>query len=156
MSRIRSLSALLLIAAGGPLRADELRLHAVLNGGSVISATASTATGEAKAVLQDDGKLRISLVYGGLASDATGAALHTGTRVGNGPAVMPLDVRTNQTVGSLVNEELTLSADVAASMRAGNTYIVITTIDYPSGAIRGQLIPQPMRLPSVPEPEENP
>jgi|GEM_PF-885615 len=147
--------ALLLLAVGiGPLHATELRLHAVLNGASVVSATDSKATGEATAVLRDDGKVRINLVFAGLASDVTTAALHTGTSAENGPAVMPLDVGKNQTVGSLVNSELTLSDEVAASMRAGETYIVITTIDHPAGVIRGQLMPQPVRLGDKPEAEE--
>ena len=43
-----------------------------------------------------------------------------------------------------------LTDDVAQSMRAGNAYIVVTTVDHPSGAIRGQLVPQPVRLPNTP------
>ena len=153
----RRIAALVFATCIGPLHAADLRLHAVLDGGTVISATDSKATGEATAILHDDGKVRINLVFGGLASNVTGAALHTGTKAENGPAVMPLDVRKDQTVGSLVNSEVTLGADAAASMRAGDTYIVITTIDYPAGAIRGQLIPQPVRLqtPAQTEPEES-
>jgi hypothetical protein len=147
-TRMKWIHALGLIGlfAVAPLHAAELRLHALLDGASVVSATGSRATGEAKAVLQDDGTLRINLVFGGLVSGVTGVTLHTGARTENGPEVMPLDVPGNQTVGSLVNETLTLSDDVAASMRAGNTYIVVSTIDFPEGAIRGQLIPQPVRL----------
>jgi CHRD domain-containing protein len=148
-------ATLLLCAGAGSLHAAELRLHALLDGSTVVSATDSSATGEAKAVLQDDGKVRINLVFGGLSSNVISAALHTGASNANGPAVVPLDVRTNQTVGSLVDEEITLSDDVAASMRAGNTYILVNTIDHPSGAMRGQLIPQPVRLPSEPELEES-
>lgn len=145
---VLALLALGAVAAGA--HAADLRLHALLDGASVVSATDSKATGEAKAVLQDDNTLRINLVFGGLASNVTGAELHTGARSENGPAVAPLDVRENQTVGSLVETELTLTDDVATSMRAGNAYILVTTVDHPSGAIRGQLIPQPVRLPDAP------
>lgn len=137
----------------GPVYAGDVNLHAVLDGSTVISATTSKATGEATAVLRDDGKVRINLVFGGLASNVTGVALHTGTKAENGLKVMPLDVRKDQTVGSLVNSQVTLTPDVAASMRQGNTYIVVTTIDYPSGAIRGQLLPQPVRLGTQPAAE---
>lgn len=159
MTSGRYLTILLLAACIGPLhtpelRAAEERLHAVLDGARVVSATDSKATGEATAVLRDDGKVRINLVFGGLASDVTGAALHTGTSAENGPAVIPLDVRKNQTAGSLVNEQLTLSEDVATSMRAGETYILINTVDHPLGAIRGQLIAQPVRLRDLPETAE--
>lgn len=145
---VLALLALGAVVAGA--HAADLRLHALLDGASVVSATDSKATGEAKAVLQDDNTLRINLVFGGLASNVTGAELHTGARSENGPAVAPLDVRENQTVGSLVETELTLTDDVATSMRAGNAYILVTTVDHPSGAIRGQLIPQPVRLPDAP------
>ncbi len=134
----------------GPVYAEDLQLHAVLDGSTVVSATTSKATGEATAILRDDGKVRINLVFGGLTSKVTGAALHTGTKAENGPNVMPLDVRKDQTAGSLVNSEVTLTPDVAASMRQGDVYIVVTTIDYPSGAIRGQLMPQPVRLGTQP------
>jgi hypothetical protein len=144
------LAGVLLGVCIAPVYAQDLNLHAVLDGATVVSATTSKATGEATAVLRDDGKVRINLVFGGLTSNVTGAALHTGTKAENGPKVMPLDVRKDQTVGSLSNSELTLTPDVVASMRNGDTYIVVTTIDYPSGAIRGQLMPQPVRLETQP------
>lgn len=144
------LPALLLLACFGQASAAGLRLHATLNGANVISATDSKATGEATAELEAN-KVRINLVFGGLASDVTGASLHTGTTAENGPAVMPLDVRKDQTVGSLVDEQLDLTEEVAQRMRDGQTYIVVTTVDHPAGAIRGQLLPQPVRLGDEPE-----
>lgn len=147
----RYLSIMLLATCVAPLQAAELRLHAVLDGRHVVSATSSPATGEATVVLQDDGRLRLNLVFGGLVSNVTGVSLHTGTRAENGPIAMPLDGPTNQTQGAMVNEDLTLSEDVASRMREGETYLVVTTIDDPAGAIRGQLIPQPVRLSDQPE-----
>jgi hypothetical protein len=144
------IAVLVLCVVAPSAHAVEVRLQALLDGASVVSATDSKATGEAKAVLQDDNTLTINLVFGGLDSNVTGAELHTGARSENGPSVAPLDVRENQTVGSLVDTELTLTDDVAASVRDGNAYIVVTTVDHPSGAIRGQLIPQPVRLPASP------
>lgn len=150
----RCLPALLLAACIGQAHAAELRLHAVLSGASVVSATDSKATGEASAVLQDDGKVRINLVYGGLTSDVTSASLHIGTSAENGPPALPLNVREHQTVGSLVDEDLQLGEAVAQRMRDGETYILVNTIDHPSGAIRGQLTPQPVRLGDQPEEAE--
>ena len=148
------LTAVLLAAGIDPAHAADLQLRAILNGANVVSATDSPATGEARATLRDDGTLRINLVYGGLASDVTGASLHTGTSAENGPQALPLDVRTHQTVGSLVDEELPLDAAVAARIRAGETYLVVETVDHPDGAIRGQLVPQPVRLDTQAEEEE--
>ena len=146
--------ALLMIT--GAASAAELRLHAVLDGASVISATDSRGTGEASAVLSDDNKLRINLVFGGLASNVTGAELHLGNRSENGVAIAPLDVRTNQRGGSLVNADVTLTPDAAASVRDGNSYVLVTTNDRPAGEIRGQLLPQPVRLPDTAVPPTNP
>lgn len=140
------IAALVLVAGAQPVFAAELRLHALLDGASVVSATDSKATGEATAVLGDDNKVRITMVFGGLTSDVTGASLNLGSSSENGPVVLPLDVRKNQTSGALVNEVLTLPPDAADSMREGNTYLLITTNDYPAGIIRGQLLPQPVRL----------
>lgn len=141
-----SIALLLLSTVAGAASAADLRLHALLDGASVISATDSKGTGEASAVLTDDNKLRINLVFGGLASDVTGAALHLGNSSENGAAVAPLDVRANQRGGSLVNEDVTLTPDAAASVRDGNSYLLVTTNDRPAGEIRGQLLPQPVRL----------
>ncbi len=35
-------------------------------------------------------------------------------------------------------------------MRAGESYVVIGTIKYPNGALRAQLMPQPVRLDQAP------
>ena len=148
--------ALLMITLAGGASAAELRLHAVLDGASVISATDSKGTGEATASLTDDNKLRINLVFGGLASSVTGAELHLGNRSENGAVVAPLDVRTNQRGGSLVNADVTLTPDAAASVRDGNSYLLVTTNDRPAGEIRGQLVPQPVRLPDMATPPTTP
>ena len=152
MKIVVSIATLLLAMAGCPAFAADQRLHAVLDGASVISATDSKGTGEASAVLTDDNKLRINLVFGGLASEVTGAALHLGNSSENGAAVAPLDVRTNQRGGSLVNQDVTLTPDAAASVREGNSYLLVTTNDRPAGEIRGQLLPQPVRLQSTAPP----
>lgn len=151
MQSRRYLPMLALAACLGHGHAGELKLEAVLNVGNVVSATESQATGEATAVLDDDGVLVLNLVYGGLASDVTSASLHVGKSSENGLSAAVLDVRENQTVGSLVDARLTLEESVAQRMRDGETYILVTTADHPDGAIRGQLVPQPVRLGDEPE-----
>lgn len=126
--------ALVLALSSTPALAQTLRLQATRNGASV-SATDSKATGEARAVLEDDGDERIDLVFGGLGSDVTSATLHTGAASESGPVVATLDVRKNQPRGSLVNEQMRVTPEVAQRMRDGEA-IVISTIDFPGGAIR--------------------
>lgn len=143
------------VFATGNAAAATLRLHATLAANRVVSASDSPATGEARATLDDDNHLRLSLAYGGAVSTVTGVALHVGTPDSAGAAVVPLDVRDDGNGGSLVDARVTLADTVAASMRAGSTYLQVDTIDHPLGAIRGQLLPEPVSvrdLPRAPQP----
>lgn len=140
------IATLLIALTGTVASAADLRLHALLDGASVVSATESKGTGEATATLTDDNILRVTLVYGGLETNVTGASLNLGSSAENGAVVLPLGVRTGRPSGALVNARLTVPPEAAAAMRAGNTYLLIDTTDHPDGAIRGQLLPQPVRL----------
>lgn len=140
------IAAALLVLAALPAQAQSTRLQATLNGTSVVSATDSKATGEARAMLEEDGDVAIDLAFGGLASNATGAALHAGAAGENGPLLAQLDVGTDQPQGAVVDARLRLSAEDAQRMRDGETYVVVSTIEFPAGAIRGQLLPQPTTL----------
>lgn len=143
-----------LAIACGPAAAADLELHATLDGSRVVSATDSTGSGEAHAWLGDDGRVRIELVFGGLESGASGAALYAGEATENGDLVAELDVAPDLVRGRLDDIEITLSPDAAEQMRAGETYLQIETPGFPDGAIRGQLLPQPVRLDDAVEPEE--
>lgn len=147
--RMHLLLAFVLVA--GNAQAATLRLHATLAAANVVSSSDSPATGEARATLDDDNHLRLSLVYGGAVSTVTGVALHVGTPDSAGPAVVPLDVRDNGNGGSLVDARIDLTDNVAASMRAGSTYLQVDTIGRPLGAIRGQLLPEPVSLRDLPQ-----
>lgn len=139
-----------LALAVSPAIAQEVVLRGSLDGGNVISATESRASGEVAAVLDEDGALQIDLVFADLELGATGAALHTGKYNENGPMVAPLDVDTGATAGRIVGEQIALTPLTAAAVRTGDSYVVISTIEHPDGAIRAQLMPQPVRLDSLP------
>ncbi|MGN6513524.1 MAG: CHRD domain-containing protein [Lysobacteraceae bacterium] len=148
-ARLPVLFALLLLA--GAAQAATVRLHATLDARSVVSSSDSPATGEARATLDEDNRLRLDLVFAGVASTVTGVALHVGTPDSAGPAVVPLDVRMDGNGGSLVGARITLADSVAASMRAGSTYLQVDTIGRPQGEIRGQLLPEPASLDDLPQ-----
>lgn len=151
-------AALALVAS--PASAQEVVLRGVLDGGNVISATESSASGEVVAVLDDDGTLQLDLVFAGLEIGATGAALHTGRYNENGPMVAPLDVDSGATAGRIAGQQIALTPLTAAAVRAGDSYVVIRTIQYPDGAVRAQLMPQPVRLEgpraAIPSPPREP
>ena len=139
----------MLLGMAGAAHAADVRLHAVLDSTPMVPATDSSGSGEARAVVRDDGTVRISVAFAGLESLVMAVELHTGASNATGPAVAKLDVR-ETSAGMAVNQQLTLDAGPAADMRAGNSYILVTTADRPSGALRGQLVPQPVRLPAAP------
>jgi len=139
-------AALALTATANPVIAQEVVLRGTLGGGNVISATESTASGEVAAVLDDDDTLQLDLVFAGLELGATGAALHTGKYNENGPMVASLEVDSGATAGRIMDQQIALTSLTAAAVRAGDSYVVISTIQYPNGAIRAQLMPQPVRL----------
>ena len=139
-----------LVPAGAS--AADLKLRGMLNATNVVSATESPATGEVRAMLQDDNDLRIDLIFSDLQESPTGAALHVGLSNENGALVqrMDLDLDATEDSGRVVGAELAVSDTVADRIRAGEAYVVITSIVHPEGIIRGQLIPQPLRLPEPP------
>lgn len=146
------LTAALACALIAPTAADaaELKLRALLNGGNVVSATESLAAGEARAMLDDDNGVRVDLIYSDLEEKATGAELHVGKSNENGTAIEKLALDINQSEGRVVGALFDVSPEVAERIRAGEAYLVITTIEHPDGVIRGQLVPQPVRLPEPP------
>lgn len=143
------------LAAPAGANAADLSLRALLNAASVVSATESAATGEARAVLEDDNDVRLYLVYGDLGERATGAALHVGKPTENGALVekLDLDLDVDDGSGRVVGAQFDVSAETAARIRAGEAYVVVNTIQHPDGAIRGQLVPQPVRLSESPPTE---
>ena len=147
-------TTLLLFALATPAAGADLELHATLDGANVVSATESNGTGEAHAWLADDNRVRIEMAFGGLASGATGATLMEGKATENGDLVAELAIGDDLVSGRLDDIEIVLSPEVAGQMRLGETYLQVETSEYPDGAIRGQLVPQPVRLESQVEPEE--
>ncbi|NUS38057.1 MAG: CHRD domain-containing protein [Lysobacter sp.] len=146
----RLLIGALLFCACASAGAATVRLHATLAARNVVSASDSPATGEARGTLDDDNHLRLTLVYGGATSTVTGVALHVGTPDSAGPVAVPLDVHRDGSGGSLSDARIDLTDSVAASMRAGSTYLEVDTVDHPLGEIRGQLTPQPASLADLP------
>lgn len=163
MSRPMLIAILASALAGAlaPLGANaaDTRLRGLLNAGNVVSATESQATGEARAMLEEDNDMRVDLVYSGLEERATGAALHVGKPSENGALVekIEVDLDTEGDSGRVVGAQFTVSTEIAARIRAGEGYLVITTIKHPAGLIRGQLTPEPVRLPptvpALPQPK---
>lgn len=135
-----------LVAIATPAAAAELNLRGSLAGTNVVSATESPATGEVAAVLEDDNDLRVDMIYSGMATNATGAALHVGKAGENGTRIAPLAISTGTTEGQLRGAVVRLTPQVAAQVRTGQAYVQIVSLDEPDGVVRAQLNPQPTSL----------
>ncbi|MFD0739401.1 CHRD domain-containing protein [Lysobacter koreensis] len=144
--------AVLACALLAPVAANaaELKLRALLSGSNVVSATESPAVGEARVMLADDNGVRVDLVYSELEEKAIGAELRIGKANENGSVIEKLDLDVDESDGRVVGALFDTSPEEAARIRAGEAYLVITTIEHPNGVIRGQLVPQPVRLPEPP------
>lgn len=150
----RSLFLLATLLVASQSGAADLTLMAVMDGASVVSATESKASGQARAVLDENGKVTMDLAFVGLASEATSVELLMGKATENGIVVGALDVGSGKSGDSKSGLALTLTPEQEQAMRDGMTYVTVRTIDYPGGAIRGQLTPQAPTLlgtPIVPE-----
>lgn len=149
----RTWLSLVLLAGIAPALAADLSLQGQLAGGNVVSSTESPATGEVRAMLDDDGTLTLQMGYAGLGEDATGAALHVGTISENGRKVADLPLPATG-AGGRIDTTLDLSDDDAGRVRAGEAYVQVSTLGHPDGAIRAQLMPQPVELDDLPVPPE--
>ncbi len=130
------------LAVAAQAHAMELQLMAQLDGRSVVSATESRGSGQAMAMLAEDGKLTLDIAFTGLAANATHVELLLGQASENGVLIGPLDVGEGKTGASKSGLQMTLTPEQEQAMRDGMTYVMVRTIDFPGGAIRGQLVPQ--------------
>ncbi len=139
---VRNLFLCAALGVAAHSHAADLTLMAMMNGANVVSATESKASGQARAVVDEDGKVTLDLAFTGLASEATSVELLMGKPTENGVVIGALNAGSGQTGDSKTGLALTLTPEQEQAMRDGMTYVAVRTIDYPGGAIRGQLVPQ--------------
>ena len=109
-------------------------------------ADARPPVGEARAVVDEDGDVRIDLVVSGLTERATSATLHTGDAGDNTEQVARLDVVADGSEARIIGGTADLTPIVAQQVRNGAAYIVLRTSEHPDGVLRAQLAPQARTL----------
>ena len=121
-------------------RVARTDLRADLSGAAVVPATASGATGYLEGVYRPSTQVfeyRLNLV--GLSGPVSGGALHgPAAPGGTAPAVSPINI---PIYDYTVRDGATLTRDQAAELLAGRWYVSVSTLQYPGGEIRGQLLP---------------
>ncbi|WP_133478240.1 CHRD domain-containing protein [Cognatilysobacter segetis] len=149
MHRLATSIALLLLTLPLCVSAQEVRLRGMFSLVRAPAADTRPPTGEARAVVDEDGRVRVDLVVAGLTERATSATLHTGDAGENTEQVARLDVAADDGEARVIGGRVDLTPLVAQQVRAGSAYIVLRTSEHPDGFLRAQLAPQARTLGSV-------
>lgn len=127
-----------------PTQANDFT--AFLSGAREVSPVFTTATGVVEASLNGD-ELTLSGTFEGLSTPIqpvgqTGVHIHAGFTGQNGPVeiVLSPELSAGNTAG-VFNQTVTLTSDQRALLQNRGLYINIHTERYPSGELRGQLLP---------------
>lgn len=108
---------------------------ATLTGASEVPPNASTATGTANLVYNENTKMfTLTMTYAGMTANA--AHIHKGAVGVSGPPVFPLSNLTSP----ITYTSPALDATQQSDLKAGLYYVNIHSDAYPDGEIRGQLL----------------
>jgi hypothetical protein len=134
--RLFSLALCVLLTAAGVAHAQTYTAH--ITGAQEVPVSGSTASAQGRVVI-DEGALTMTFTveFSGLSSNQTAAHIHTGAIGVNGGVAIDLGV-VGGTGGTLGNT-VAITQGQIDSIRAGQTYINIHSINFPGGEIRGQL-----------------
>lgn len=124
----------------GEPRVPLTDLRATLSGATVVPPSASGAKGYLEGVYRPSTQVfeyRLNLV--GLSGPVSGGALHGPASPGEtAPAVSPINI---PIYDYTIRDGATLTREQAADLLAGRWYVTVTTLQYPAGEIRGQILP---------------
>jgi hypothetical protein len=140
---------LLLLALPLFAPAQDIHLRGTFNLLRAPAADMRPPSGEARAVVDDDGRVRVDMVVSGLTERVTSATLHAGDAADNTEQVARMDVAADAGEARIIGGRVELTPLVTQQVRAGNAYILLHTSEHPDGFLRAQLGVQPRTLGSV-------
>lgn len=124
----------------GEPRVERTDLRAALSASAMVPPGTSGATGYLEGVYRPSTQVfeyRLNLV--GLSGPVSGGALHGPAAPGEtAPAVSPINI---PIYDYTIRDGVTLTRQQAAELLAGRWYVSVSTLQYPGGEIRGQLLP---------------
>lgn len=107
----------------------------------------SGASGIANLLIDTNtGAVSGSVTVSGLTGRTTAAHIHAGFAGANGGVISPLEESANNSLVWLVPQGTTFDAPALASLSNGELYINVHTIANAGGEIRGQIIPEGVRI----------
>jgi hypothetical protein len=130
-------SALSMMLAAGPARAEVVTYSAALTGAEEVPPNDSAGTGQVEATFDTESRLfQWTITYDGLTGEATAAHFHGPAGQGeNAPPVLPIE----GSLASPIAGEATLTEEQAGDLQKGLWYFNVHTAEYPDGELRGQL-----------------
>lgn len=152
MRRFLLRSLPLLLALPFAAVAQDVHLRGMFTLLRAPAADTRAPVGEARAVVDEDGDVRVDLVVSGVTERVTSATLHSGTAGENTEHVARLDVVADGEEARIIGGRADLTPLVAQQVRSGAAYIVLRTSEHPDGYLRAQLAPQARTLGSVSNP----
>lgn len=102
--------------------------------------------GEVRALVDEDGDVRVDLIVSGMPERATSATLHLGRGGESSEQVARMDVVVDGTEARIIGGTADLSPLVATRVREGDAFVVLRTSEHPDGFLRAQLTVQPRGL----------
>lgn len=105
--------------------------------------------GEVRAIVQEDGDVRVDLVVSGLTETARSATVHVGRASEAGEQVARVDVAAQGAEARVIGGTFTLSPAVAERVRAGEGFVLLRTSEHADGLLRAPLVPQARSLDSA-------
>ena len=145
----RFLLSLVLLALPLSALAQDVHLRGTFNLVRAPAADTRPPTGEVRAVVGEDGRVRIDLVVSGLTERATSVTLHTGDAGENTEQVARMDVAADGAEARVIGGRADLTPLVAQQVRAGSAYVLLHSSEHPDGFLRAQLGPQARTLEST-------
>lgn len=146
---VPAILTLVLAGLGADAFAQEVRLRGLFAPIRAPEGDTRPPTGEVRALIDEDGDVRVDLVVSGLTGRITSATLHTGRAGENGEQVARMDVAVEGGEGRVIGATADLSPALAAQVRAGEAYVVLRSSEHPDGILRAQLAPQARSLEAV-------
>jgi len=133
-----ALATVVQAAAVPASEADKKELTAVLSGEAIVPGPGPERGGGSAIVVTDpdEGRLCYELFYEGI-SEPTAAAVRQGPEGRNGPVEVDFNITERGDKNCVTGNDESALAAIAANP-AGH-YVLISTNEYPDGAIRGQL-----------------
>ena len=131
----RPLAIAVALAVAGVASAADVKVE--LAGSQEVPPVNTQAKGSGTVTIGDDGSVKGSITYSGVA--ATAAHIHTGAAGKNGPVIVPMTKSGDN--GFTFAPGAKLSEDQMKAFKAGDLYINVHSAANPGGEIRGQLKP---------------